>query len=116
MGNFAKELHGMALFLKRVRMRILNPTEYLNLARQNLHGLPLAGRFPQLPRDADRTARPQPQDFRLVIHQAAFGDDLYARQRSTVIDLQEGEAALGITSGPDPAVKDHGRAIISPLQ
>jgi len=106
MGDRAQELERVALLLQGIGLRVGRAVDG---DPRGLHfgGLSLAGRLLDEPFDRHAAPGRELLDFRLIVLQARFGDDLDVAEAGAVVQFDEAETRLGIPPGADPALQDH---------
>ena len=107
MSPFAELLERMLFFLERIGFGI-GPAMDFDAAGPQFGGLSFAARRRNRPVHGHAAAHAEPLHIGLVVRQTVVGDHLQVGEARSVVHFQEAEAALGVSSGADPALDPRG--------
>ena len=96
------------LGLDRVGVGIVDPADDVDRARLHFERLAFGGRRHDGAGRLDRAPGSEVQNLLFVVRQVLRRDHLHRMERGAVREMDEGEAALRVAPGANPALQQHG--------
>ncbi len=110
MRHFTQELQAVRLGLDGIGFRVFNPADHFNFTGLQFKSLALPFGNGNHAGGAQRAAGAEFLHFGIIIAQQGRRNDLNRREAGAVADVDERQASLGISTGPDPALHGDGFA------
>ena len=101
--DLSQVLERVPLWLERVGVGVLDPSDHFDRVRLHLQRLSLASAFDDFTSTANGAAGREFQNLVLVVFEHHWDHDLKGIEAGSIGDLDEGDAGFGIPTGSDPS-------------